>query len=215
MWTKFFVILDLFLPFYPLNNQKNQNFEKMQNKPGDIIWHMCTINDDHMSNEQNFLSFWTNFALLPPKNPKMKKNTWRYYHFTHMYHKWQSYDVWFLIYQAWWPEFFVILDCFLPFYPPNLKNQNFEKLKKVPGDIIILHKCTKNHDHKLYCSWDMACNSCNHYFPFWAIFCPFTSLTAQKVKIKKKNEKVWRYNHFTYAYQKLWSDDVQFMMYSS
>ena len=46
---------------------------------------------------------------------------------------------------------------FLPFYPHNNpKNQNVEKLKKTPGDIIILHNCTKNHDHILYCSWDMA-----------------------------------------------------------
>ena len=30
--------------------------------------------------------------------------------------------------------------------PPNSpKNQNFKK-KKRPGDIIILHMCTKNHD---------------------------------------------------------------------
>ena len=44
---------------------------------------------------------------------------------------------------------FVILDCFLPFHPPNNpKNQNVEKLKKAPGD-IILHKCTKNYDHML------------------------------------------------------------------
>ena len=48
---------------------------------------------------------------------------------------------------------FIILDHFLPFYPHNnLKNPNFEKLKKMPGDIIILHKCTKNHDHMLHCS---------------------------------------------------------------
>ena len=33
---------------------------------------------------------------------------------------------------------------FLPFYPSNnLKNQNFEKMKKTPGDNIILHMCTK------------------------------------------------------------------------
>ena len=36
------------------------------------------------------------------------------------------------------------LDYFLPFYPPNsLKNENFKKMKKAPGDVIILHKCTK------------------------------------------------------------------------
>ena len=70
--------------------------------------------------------------------------------------------------------------------PNNLKNQNLEKLKNMLGDIIILHKCTENHDHVLYCSWDMECDRCNCYFSSWAIFCPFTSLTAQKIKIKKK-----------------------------
>ena len=27
----------------------------------------------------------------------------------------------------------------------NPEKENFEKAKKMPGDIIILHKCTKNH----------------------------------------------------------------------
>ena len=36
--------------------------------------------------------------------------------------------------------------------PNNPKNQNFEKMEKTPRDIIILHKCTKNHDHILHCS---------------------------------------------------------------
>ena len=40
-------------------------------------------------------------------------------------------------------EFFVILDRFLPFYPPNgPQNQNFIKTKPTPGD-IILQMCTK------------------------------------------------------------------------
>ena len=34
---------------------------------------------------------------------------------------------------------------FLPFDPPNNpKNQNFEKMKQTPGDIIILHMSTIN-----------------------------------------------------------------------
>ena len=61
-------------------------------------------------------------------------------------------------------------------------------MKKIPGDIIILHKCTKNHDHMLHCSWDMAHVRYN-YFSFWAIFCSFTPLTAQKIKILKKWKK--------------------------
>ena len=40
----------------------------------------------------------------------------------------------------------------------------------------------------LHCSWDMVRDECN-YFSFWAIFCPFTPLTAQKIKIKKEKWK--------------------------
>ena len=47
---------------------------------------------------------------------------------------------------------FVILDLFFPLYlPNNLKKQNFEKMKKTPGDIINLQKCIKNYDHMLHC----------------------------------------------------------------
>ena len=91
---------------------------------------------------------------------------------------------WFLRHGEWQTEFFFILDHFLPFTPHNnLKNQNFEKMKITHGDIIILDKCTKNHDHMLYCSLDMAHNRFNCYFSFWAIFYLFTSLTAQKIQI--------------------------------
>ena len=68
----------------------------------------------------------------------------------------------------------------------NAKNQNFEKIEKTPTDIIILHKCTKNYDHVVYFSRDMACDRCNCYVSLWAIFCPFTPLTAQKMKIPQK-----------------------------
>ena len=99
-------------------------------------------------------------------------------------HKFTINDVWFLRYEAWRIEFFVILGTFFALLSTNNpKNQNFEKLKKRPEDIIILHKSTKNHDHMLYCSWDMVHDRCNCYFSFWAIFCPFTPLTAQKIKI--------------------------------
>ena len=62
---------------------------------------------------------------------------------------------------------------------PSLTAQKnkFQKNLKSPGEIIILHTCTKNHDHMLYCSWDMAFDRCNCYFSFWAFFCPFTPCT--------------------------------------
>ena len=41
---------------------------------------------------------------------------------------------------------------FLPLLPaPNSpENQDFEKTKKVSGDIIILNLCNKKHDHMMY-----------------------------------------------------------------
>ena len=37
--------------------------------------------------------------------------------------------------------------------PPNSpKNENLKKMKKTPGDVIILHKCSENYDHMVYCS---------------------------------------------------------------
>ena len=107
-----------------------------------------------------------------------------------MQHKWQSYDVWFLRYGVQQTESFVILDHFLPFYPLTFpKNQNFQKMKKAPGNIVILHKYTKNHGHILYCSWDMTHYRCNCYFSFWAIFCPFTPSLPEKWKFQKKMKK--------------------------
>ena len=84
---------------------------------------------------------------------------------------------------------FFILYHFLTFYPlNNLKNQNFDKMKKTPGDIIILHTCTINDNHMMYGSWDMKCEEHN-FLSFWTIFCPFTSLTTLQIKILKKCKK--------------------------
>ena len=119
-----------------------------------------------------FLPFYPN----PKKNKlltKWKKTTCRYYHFTQVYHTQQSYNEWFLGYQAQQTAFFVILDHFGPFvifchFGP--KKPKFWKTEKSRGDIIILHMCNKNNDPMLYYSLDMEHNGCNCYFSFWAIF---------------------------------------------
>ena len=67
-------------------------------------------------------------------------------------------------------NYFVILDHFLPFTPLTAQKLKISKMKKTPGDIIILLKCTKNHDHPLYCSRDMAGDRCNCYFHFGLYF---------------------------------------------
>ena len=106
---------------------------------------------------------------------------------------------------------------FFAFYPPKSpKNENSKKIKKIPGDITILQKFIKNHDHMLYCSWDLACDKCNCYFSFWTIFCPLTPHKNSKNENLKKNEKFfWRYNHFTQVYQKSWLDYVWFLRYGA
>ena len=75
-------------------------------------------------------------------------------------------------------EFFIILGHFSPTDPPNNpKNQNFEKMEKTPGDIIILHLCTTNDNHMMHHSSDIECNRQN-FLSFWTIFCSFNPLTT-------------------------------------
>ena len=145
-----------------------------------IIW--CMVPEIGSVMNKVFCHSRPFFSLLPPLQPeklkfgKTRKTHRWYYQFTYVYHKWQSYDVWLLRYGVWQTEFFVILDNFLPLYlPKNLKNQNFEKIKNRPGDIMILHKCTKNHNHMLHCSWDMTCDQCLIVTFHFGIF--FTLLT--------------------------------------
>ena len=130
---KFLSYWTIFLPFYPPNNPQNQNFEKMEAMPGDVILQKCTKNHDHilycswdMACDGRIVIFYFGlfFDFLPPLTVQ-KINIWK-------------------------------------------------KMNKTYRDIIILHKCTKNHNHMLCCSWDMTHDRCNCYFSSWAIFCPYT-----------------------------------------
>ena len=81
-----------------------------------------------------------------------------------MYHIWKSHNVFSLRYGARQTEYLVTLDHFLSFnLTNNLKNQNSEQTKKASGD-IILHQCSENRDHMIYCSWDMAREGCSLFF---------------------------------------------------
>ena len=114
---------------------------------GDIITlHICTKNHNHMRygswdmecDRQNFLSLWTVFC---------------------------------------------------PFTPPmDQENQHFEKMKKTLEDIIILQMFTINNSHLIYGFSDRECNRQN-ILSFWTVFCPFTPLTIQKIKILKNWKK--------------------------
>ena len=140
------------------------------------------------SNRQNFLPFWTIFCPFTPLTQKIKvlkkwKKTWRYHHFTKVYQKLWSYALLLLRYDAWQMQLlFFILGYFFPFYPNNSSNnQNLTKNEK---------KTWRYHHfmQEYQKSWSYAivllryaCDRCNCYFSFLAIFCPFSPLTAQKV----------------------------------
>ena len=53
-----------------------------------------------------------------------------------------------------WCEMDIIIFHFGPFFallpPTSPKNQNFKKILKISGDVIILHMCTKNYDEMMY-----------------------------------------------------------------
>ena len=83
---------------------------------------------------------------------------------------------------------------YFSFYPPNSpKKFHFKKSqkKKIPGDIIIEHKCTQNHDHMLYCFWMWHVTDVFVFviFHFGKCFALFTPLAAQKMKIFLKRKK--------------------------
>ena len=154
-----------------------------------ITW--CMVPEIWSVTDKIFCHFWPIFAPIPPYEPRKSKfwkhenNTWRYYHFTHVYHKWQSHDVWFLRHEAWQTEFFIILDPFLPFYPPNnTKNQNLKKLKKTHEDTIVLHMYGIYDNHMMYGSWDKE-HGRQNLLSLWTVFCPYTPLWTQKIKILK------------------------------
>ena len=115
-----------------------------------------------------------------PKNQNLKKNCWRYHHFTQVHQKPQSCKAQFLVYRVRQAKLFVILATFCPFYTLSTqKNQNFKKMKIASGDVIILHICTKNHNHMMYASWDMEWDT--QFFVILGHFCPFTPLLFLKL----------------------------------
>ena len=48
--------------------------------------------------------------------------------------------------------YFTFWAIFCPFTPLTTQKKNFLKMKKRPGDIVLLQKCTKNHSDMLYYS---------------------------------------------------------------
>ena len=115
--------------------------------------------------------------------------------------------------------FWTIFCLFTPLTPKKIKTTKKKKKKKpekMPGDIITSYKCTKNHDHMLYCSWDMVCDRYNCFFFILGYFLPFHPHNSPKNENLKKNGKtLWRYHHITQLSQKSWSYAILFLIYGT
>ena len=116
-WKKCLEILFFYTYMYAINEHHDIWFLKCKVWLTQIFVILC-----------NFLPFQSHNSS-ENQNSKTEKSTWRYYHFTHLPHKWQPYDVWFLRYDG--KNFLLFWIIFLPFYPPNnLKNKNLKENEK-------------------------------------------------------------------------------------
>ena len=80
----------------------------------------------------------------------------------------------------------------MPFYPNNTPENQNEKMKNQPGDIVILHMCTINDNHMMYGSWDMEQDRQL-----------FTPLTTQKIQNFDKMKEHLETSLQTQVYHKL------------
>ena len=122
-------------------------------------------------------------------------------------------------------NFWSLWAIFCPFTPltiKNLKNKNFEKMKKASRDVIILHVCTKYHNHTMHASWDMERNRQNFFSLGANFFCPFTQIKTWKINFEKMKKattatkkNTWRYHPFTLVYHKRKSCNVWFLRYGA
>ena len=125
--TEFSVILDHFLPFYPLTTQTIKILKKWKEHLEMSPFYtcipkipiICVIPQKWIVTDM-FCSFWiifspfTHYWHQKSKFEKNVKRTWRYYPFTHVYQKWRSYDLWFVRSET-RQNFLSFWDIFYPF----------------------------------------------------------------------------------------------------
>ena len=166
-----------FLPFYPTNKPKSQNFEKIKKKKKrkkkkleilsfyiclprmTIIW--CMVRETWSTAGKIFSHFGPFFVLwLKNQNFEKKPADIISLHLcttndNHMMYR--SLDI------GCNRQSF-LGTTFCPFDPPkNLSNQNFDKMKKKRKSLKyyhLYHKCI-NGNHMMYGFWDMECDRLN------------------------------------------------------
>ena len=117
-YNEVFCHFGYFLPFYPPNDPKNPDFQKMTKTPGGfIILLICTINDNHLV-----------YSIL--NRCTINDN--------HMMHGYWDMDCDGQNFLSIWGIFY----SFTPLTSQEIKF--FLKVKTTPADIFNLHMCTKN-----------------------------------------------------------------------
>ena len=173
--------------FFESDGLKINFLKKFKKYPGDIIiLHKCTTNQNHMISVSQdigcdewifFFVILDQFFHFFPKN-SLKNQVWKNEKnactILHLHNK--NHDLialQFLRYRARQTKIFIILGHFMLFYPlpQKLKKSKFWENKKTPGDIIMLHLCTKNQDDTIYSSWGMERDRLklamlDHFLPF-------------------------------------------------
>ena len=141
--------------------------------------------------------------------------------YIHVYHKWRSYDLWFLKYKVRQTNF-----ChFGPFFALSALSLTtwkikFFTLKRAPGDIIILYICTINDNHMMCGSWDMEC--IRQFFVILDRFLPFYPSTDTENQNFEKMKKTSgdsiilhmctiNDNHMMYGYWDMEHDGQNFL----
>ena len=137
-----------------------------------------------------FLPFRTsdNPKLQKSNFEKLKKSTWRYYHFTHVHHKWQTFNLWLSGYGVcchFGP--FLALLC-----PNNPKKQNMEKFKKTQRNYHFIHTYQKWQSHDVWFLWYGTWRT-----DFSVILDHFLLFYNPKNQDFQKKKSAWRYYNFT------------------
>ena len=157
-----------------------------------IIW--CTVPEIWSTRDINFCQFGHFFCSFTPlltekiKILKKLKNTGDII-ILHVYHKWQSYDVWYLRYGMRRTNFFDswggILCSFTSLATRKIKILKKWKKKNAWRYHPFTQVYQKSRSYLCY-SWDMACDGCNFFIFHFGLF--FT-LTGWKIKVLKKWKK--------------------------
>ena len=120
--------------------------------------------------------------------------------------------IWCMVPQIEYNNFFVILDCFLPFYPSNnTKNHNFEKWKKIleiSSFYIFVSKITII----WYMVPEIRSETERIFLSFWVIYCLFTTPNDPENQNFEKMPKNIIFLHI-HVYHKWRSYDTWLMNY--